>query len=121
MKQKIKEERENGTDSFAKIDDTMIQVAMILLNREYLPREYLGGPVNRNAIATLLQELMLIRKAKIVEGLKQVDVTSSVIDITNMTSAERCSIRPHAVCMMDELRKLWTIRESVLGGGPRGM
>jgi len=121
MKSKIREERENGTESFAKFDDTMVQVAMILLNRDYLLSEYIGGPNNRNAILTLVHELLLLRKAKIVEGLKQVDVTSAVIDITNMTSVERASIRPHAVGMMDELRKLWTIREAVLGAEPRGM
>lgn len=121
IKAKIREERELGTSTFATIDDVMLQVATILLNRDYLNNDYLGGSVARANLVTLIFELLLIRKGKVVEGLKQLDVTSAVVDITNMTSLERASIRPHASGIMDELRKLWTIRDAVLGAESRGM
>lgn len=121
LKAKIREERENGPNMFAPLDETILQVGIILLNREYLTVEYLGGPSERAVMSALLLELMLIRKAKAVDGLKQIDVTSAVIDISKMTSIERASIRPQASRMVDQLRILWTLRETVLGAEPRGM
>lgn len=121
FKQKIREERERGTGTFASIDDQIIQVACILLNRDHLTAEYLGGQMNRNQMSTILTELLMIRKAKMIEGLKQIDVTTSIVDITNMTAIERANIRPQGSKIMDSLRDLWTIRESVIGVEPRGM
>lgn len=121
LKARIREEREKGASMFADMDDMILQVGTVLLNREYLNVDYLGGPVERNAMSALLLELMLIRKSKAVDGMKQIDVTSSVIDITKMTSLERTSIRPQASRMVDQLRDLWLVRETVLGAESRGM
>ena len=121
LKQKVREERERGTSTFASLEEHLIQVAVMLLNRDYMNGEYLGGQEARNQMQTLLTELLMIRKAKVVEGLKQIDVTTSVVDITNMTSIERASIRPQGSIIMDLLRDLWTIRDGVLAAEPRGM
>ena len=115
LRSKIREEREKGANMFAPIDEYILQVGLILLNRDYMNAEYLGGPNERAVMSALLLELMLIRKAKAVEGLKQIDVTSAVIEISKMTSIERASIRPQASRMIDQLRSLWTLREAVLG------
>lgn len=121
LKGKIKEEREKGPSMFASVDQVMFEVGTILLNRDYLGVDYLGGPIERANISSLLTEILLIRKAKAIEGLKQIDITSSVIDISRMVSIERACIRPQASRLIDELRELWTIRQSVLGAEPRGM
>ena len=121
LRSKIREEREKGANTFAPIDEYTVQVGIILLNREYLSTDYLGGPTERAVLSALLLELLFIRRAKAVEGLKQIDVTSAIIDISKMTSIERASVRPQASRMIDQLRSLWTLREAVLGAQPRGM
>jgi hypothetical protein len=121
LRQKLREEREAGAGSFASLSDHLIQVAFMLLNREYLTSDYLGGHLARNQMETILTELLLLRRAKITEGLKQVDFTTSVVGITNMTSIERECIRPQTSLILDSLRDLWTIREDVIGGESRGM
>jgi GINS complex subunit 2 len=121
IKAKVREERERGTGTFATLDDHSVQVAVILLNRDYLTSEYLGGHAVRSQMQTLLTELLMIRKAKMIEGLKQIDLATSVVDITNMTSIERASIRSQSSMIMDQLRELWTIRDHVLLGETRGM
>lgn len=121
LKPKIREEREKGAHLFSPLDEYMLQVGLILLNRDYLSNEYLGGPQERSFLSSLLLELLLIRKTKAVDGLKQIDVTSAVVDISKMTSIERASIRPQASHMIDRLRSLWTLRETVLGAESRGM
>ena len=121
LRQKVREERERGTGTFATLDDHLVQVAIMLLNRDDLSTEYLGGQAERNQMLTLLTELLMIRKAKVVEGLKQIDIATSVVDITNMTSIERACIRAQSSLIMDQLRDLWTIRDQVLAGEARGM
>ena len=121
LKARIREEREKGAAMFSDMNDMILQVGTVLLNREYLNVEYLGGPAERNAMSALLLELMLIRKSKAVDGMKQIDVTSTVIDISKMTSLERATIRPQASRMVDQLRDLWLVRETVLGAESRGM
>ncbi len=121
LRQKLRDERERGPGSFSDLTDHMVQVAFLLLNREYLTTEYLGGQAARKEIETILTELLLLRRAKITEGLKQIDFTTTVVEITNMTSIERECIRPQTCQIMDSLRDLWTIRDDVLGGESRGM
>jgi GINS complex subunit 2 len=121
LRQKLREEREAGAGSFASLSDHLIQVAFMLLNREYLATDYLGGHLARNQLETVLTELLLLRRAKITEGLKQVDFTTTVVGITNMTSIERECIRPQTSLILDSLRDLWTIRDDVMGGETRGM
>ena len=121
LRQKLKEEREKGAASFSEIQDHMIQVAFLLLNRDHLPAEHLGGEAARNLMGTILTELLMVRRAKMADGLKQIDVGSAVIDISNMSSMERALVRPQTTSIMDSLRRLWTIREDIISGEPRGM
>lgn len=117
---KLRAERERGTGNFASLNDESIQVAISLLHRDYLVGEYLGGQNIRNQIESLITELMMLRRGKAVEGLKQIDVSTSVVEISNMTSAERASIRGQCTSIMGSLSSLWKIRDSVIGLEPRG-
>lgn len=121
LKQKLREERERGAGAFSDLSNDMIQVAFLLLNRDYITTQFLGGHNARKQIETILSELLLLRRAKISEGLKQIDFTTSVVDISNMTSIERECIRPQTCAILDSLRDLWTIRDDIMGGETRGM
>lgn len=121
LRVKLREEREAGPGSFAPISDHSIQVALSLLRREYLSDDHMGGQTARNQMETILTELLLLRRAKITEGLKQIDFTTTVVGVTNMTSIERECIRPQTSLILDSLRDLWTIRDDVIGGESRGM
>ena len=116
----LREERERGTGAFTALNDEMIQVGIALLNREYLAGEYLGGQTSRTRIQSLVNDILLLRRAKTVEGLKQIDASTSVVDITNMTSVERSSIRNQGSTIMNTLCSLWNIRDNVIGTGLRG-
>jgi len=120
LKRKLREEREAGAGSFATFPDHLIQVAFMLLSRNYLQADYLGGSSARNQIETILTEIILLRRAKITEGLKQMDVATTVVGITNMTSLERECIRPQTSLILDSLRDMWTIREELSGSESRG-
>lgn len=113
IKQKLREEREKGSESFASFDDHFYQVAVILLNRDYLSTEYLGGQLVRDQILSILTEIHLVRKAKTLEGLKNINVTTNIVDISNMTSIERASIRCQSSVIMDTLMEYWSIRDRV--------
>jgi GINS complex subunit 2 len=119
--QKVREEREEGPGAFGQLADHMIQVALILLKRDYLSDDHLGGKANRRHIETAVNELLLIRRSKISEGLKQVDVTTTVVGTANMTSVERESIRPQTTLILDSSRDLLNIREDVIHDEVRGM
>jgi hypothetical protein len=120
VKQKLREERDKGTASFAVMDDNYIQVAVVLLNRDYLTSEYLGGQVVRDQILSLLAELQMVRKAKILEGLKQINVTTNIVEISDMSSMERSSIRPQSSVIMDTLMEFLNLREPIAFIGSRG-
>lgn len=120
LKLKLREERERGTTTFASLPEYMLQVALILLNREYLTIEYLGGPVARKQMEALINEILMVRRAKMTEGLKQMDFATSVVDISNMTSVERATVRPQTTVIMDTLRELWAIRNDLIGEEQRG-
>lgn len=121
LKRKLREEREAGAGSFAELPDHLIQVAFMLLSRNYLQSDYLGGSSARNQMETILTELLLLRRAKIAEGLKQVDVATTVVGISNMTSAERECIRPQTSVILDSLRDMWTIKDNLSGVGSGGL
>lgn len=116
----LRDERERGTGNFAPLSDDAIQIAVALLNREYLVGDYCGGQRVRNQMQSLLTELLMIRRCKTVEGLKQIDVSTSVVEITNMTSVERAAIRPQSSAIIDSLGSLWKIRDNVVGLESRG-
>ena len=111
----LRDERERGTSNFAPLKDEAVQVAVALLNRDYLVGEYCGGQRVRIQMQSLITELLMIRRCKTIEGLKQIDVSTSVVEITNMTSIERANIRPQSSAIMDSLASLWKIRDSVVG------
>ncbi len=121
LKSKLREERERSTSTFAVLDEHVIQMATILLSNEVVASEYLGGEANTKQMQIILAEILMLRRAKIIEGLKQIDVTTSVAEITNMTSMERSAIRPQSTLIMENLRGLWGIRESIMSGETRGM
>lgn len=121
MKQKLREEREQGSDTFASLSDHFFQAAVILLNRDYLSSEYLGGQQVRDQILSLLAEIQMIRKAKVLEGLKQINVTTNIVEISNMSSVERESIRAQSSVIMDTLMDYWSVRDRIVFTGVGGM
>jgi hypothetical protein len=121
LEAKLREERVKTAAAFADIADESIQLASFLLSREGMPPGYLGGAETRKRLQGMVAEILMIRRGKITGGLKLIDVTTSVVDISGMTSHERAAIRRQTSVMMDSLRSLWTIRETVLAGEPRGM
>ena len=121
LRLKLRQERESGSASFSDVPEHMLQVALILLNRDYLSSDYMGGESQRNLMGTFLTELLMVRRCKMADGLKQIDVSSAVIDLSNMSSIERSLIRPQAECIMNTLRGYWTTRQDIITGETRGM
>lgn len=121
LKSKLREERERSTSTFAVLDEHVIQLATALLSNDTISQEYMGGEANRKQMQIVLAEMLMLRRAKIIEGLKQIDVTTSVAEITNMTSMERSAIRNQSTLILENLRTLWGIRETIVSGEARGM
>ena len=115
IRAKIEEERALGPSQFAQLpNEYMFQVALLLLNRQYLTDQsaYLGGPQNRHAIEVALQELQLIRRTKITEGLKRIDASPfTIVDVTNLSSVEREIIRKQTLGILEQISSLWQLRD----------
>ena len=100
VRAKLAEERNPATEGLAELPDHFMELAALLLRDS-----------NDEQLRVAIEDLIAVRRTKILEGLKDhLDASTLVVNVTNFTAMERALLRPGATALLNKLQKLFSER-----------